>query len=375
MKFSILSGAYVNAGDFLIVDRSIKLLKHIYQDCEIKIYERRLSLEKDIDEINQSDALILAGGPAYMPDAYPKIIPLVDDLNKIKVKIITLGLGWCGENTSNKYIYHDYQFNETTKKLLERLSKDSKNLSCRDWYSTRVLKANGFNNTLMTGCPAWYDLDYINSCKIKKEVNIPFKRICVSDPAKTQNAKQAIKLVKYLKEKFKDAEILFVFHRRDNRKIESSAKSERTYDMVKNEIDKLGIKTADISGSAEAFSVYDNCDLHIGFRVHAHIYNLGHRNISLLIEEDGRGAGVNQALGLNSIRAYKEKNQFNSKLITKFNNFIERNRENNEYLIENVDDQFDMLFNNQFMQYETAFINMQQYYQIMINHIKNSIEE
>ena len=139
-------------------------------------------------------------------------------------------------------------------------------------------------------------------------------------------------------------------------------------------MDKLGVKTVDISGSAKAFSVYDDCDLHIGYRVHAHIYNLSQRNISLLIEEDGRGAGVNQALGLNSIKAYKERNQFNTQLITKFNNFIERNRENNQYLIENIDDEFNMLFNNQFMQYEIAFSIMQRYYEVMEKYIKNSIE-
>lgn len=374
MKFSVLSGAYINAGDFLIVDRSIKLLKYIYKDCEIKVYERRLPLDKYIDEINKSDALIIAGGPAYLPDVYPKIIPLVDNLEKIKVKIITLGLGWCGENTSDKYIYDEYKFNETTKKLLERLSKDNKNLSCRDWYSTRILNTNGFQNSIMTGCPAWYDLNYIDSCQIREGINIPFKKICVSDPAKTKNAVQAIKLMKYLKTKFKDAEITFVFHRRDNKKIESSQKSEETYEIIQNEMDKLGVKTKDISGSAEAFSIYNDCDLHIGFRVHAHIYNLSRRNISILIEEDGRGAGVNQALGLNSIRADKEKNQFNSKCITKLNNFMEKNKGNNEYLIKNVDDQFNMLFHNDFIQYETAFFNMQLYFEQMKKHIKSILE-
>lgn len=371
MKFSILSGAYVNAGDFLIVDRSIQLLKHFYKDCEIQTYERRLSLEQDIEEINKSDALILAGGPAYLPEAYPETIPLVDDLDKIKVKIVTLGLGWYGDNTTDQYIYQDYKFNDSTKRLLERLSRDNRNLSCRDWYSTRALKANGFSNTIMTGCPAWYDLNYIDSCEIRKEVNIPFKKICVSDPANTSNAIQVIKLIRYLKEKFKDAEIIFVFHRRDRSKMQNS---EKTYDMIKNEMDKLGIKTVDISGSAKAFSVYDDCDLHIGFRVHAHIYNLSHRNISLLIEEDGRGAGVNQALGLNSIKAYKEKNQFHSRLMRIINNFIEKDKEKNEYLIMNVDDQFNMLFNNDFLQYKTAFFNMQLYFEQMKRHIETIVE-
>ncbi len=374
MRFSVLSGAYINAGDFLIVDRSIKLLKNIYEDCEIKIYERRKPLDDYLEEINDSDALIMAGGPAYMPNVYPDIIPLVENLEDIKTKIVPLGLGWCGEYVTNKYIYNDYKFTENTKKLLKRLSQDNENLSCRDWYTARTLKENGFSNVIMTGCPAWYDLDYINSCKIKKEVNIPFKKICVSDPAKTKNAVQAIQLVKYLKEKFKSAEIIFVFHRRDAKKIESDKKSENTYDIIKKEMTAMGIKTVDISGSAEAFSVYNDCDLHIGFRVHAHIYNLSRRNISLLIEEDGRGAGVNQALGLNSIKAYRDKNQFDSKFMTKLNNFMVRNKENNEYLIKNIDDQFDILFNSEFMQYEMAFSYMNLYFEKMKQYIKQIIE-
>lgn len=369
MKFTVLSGAYINAGDFLIVNRSIKLLKNIYKDCEIKTFERRKPLDQYIDEINKTDALIMAGGPAYMPNVYPDIIPLVENLEDIKTKIVPIGLGWCGEYVNNNYIYNDYKFTEDTKKLLKRLSKDNENLSCRDWYTARVLKANGFKNVIMTGCPAWYDLNCINLCKIKKETNIPFKKICVSDPAKTQNAVQAIKLVKYLKEKFKDAEIIFVFHRRDAKKIESNVKSENTYDTIKRVMEAIGVKTIDISGSSEAFSVYDNCDLHIGFRVHAHIYNLSIRNISLLIEEDGRGAGVNQALGLNSIRAYRDKNQFDSKILTKFNNFVSRNKENNEYLINNIDDQFDILFNSKFIQYDMAFSYMNLYFEQMKKYI------
>lgn len=34
MRFAVLSGAYKNAGDYLIVDRSIKLLSPIYPEAE-----------------------------------------------------------------------------------------------------------------------------------------------------------------------------------------------------------------------------------------------------------------------------------------------------------------------------------------------------
>lgn len=51
----------------------------------------------------------------------------------------------------------------------------------------------------------------------------------------------------------------------------------------------------------DGFKEYDSCDLHIRFRVHAHIYNLSHGNTTLLINEDARGSGVNDALGIANI--------------------------------------------------------------------------
>ena len=47
--------------------------------------------------------------------------------------------------------------------------------------------------------------------------------------------------------------------------------------------------------------------MHVGYRVHAHIYNLSRRGTSILIEEDARGAGVNDALNLRHICAFKKK--------------------------------------------------------------------
>ncbi len=374
MKFSILSGAYVNAGDFLIVHRTIQLLKNVYPDCEISIYERRKNLENDLKEINKSDALILAGGPAYLPNVYPETIPLVDDLDRITTKIVAIGLGWYGKNTSNKYIYEEYKFSESTKKLFNRIIKDSGYLTCRDWYSVRALRANGINNAIMTGCPAWYNLEYIDKSEIRENISMPIKKICISDPANIQNFEQALKVVEYVKQKFTQADISFVFHRVE--------KNDEIHKNLEQKLEKIGVKIVNISNSADGFSVYDDCDLHIGYRVHAHIYNLSNRNISILIEEDGRGAGVNQALGLTTITAYEDNATkiFDKSIFGKLYRLFERKilkigvYKNNPYILEQLEDAFNMLIKNDFSIYKTAFFNMQMYYKIMEKHIKNIIE-
>lgn len=361
-KFSILSGAYVNAGDFLIVDRAIQLIKHVYKDCEIVVYKRKNDLTEYIEDINKTDALILAGGPAYMMNAYPDIIPLVADLDKIKTKIVSLGLGWYGKYTTDDYIYNDYKFTEKTKELLNRISKDSGFLTCRDWYSVKALKSNGFSNTIMTGCPAWYNIETIGKEKLREGINRSFKKICISDPAKSYHFEQAIELIKYLKEKYPQAEITCVFHRIE--------KENKLQEKVKN----LGIKIENISNSAEGFKIYNNCDLHIGFRVHAHIYNLSMRNISILIEEDGRGTGANEALGSKGVKAYENRKR-DSKLIRGIYKIVRKKYEkNNKYMIKNLDDILEELVQNDFIQYNTVFYNMNMYFKVMEDSIRKIIE-
>lgn len=55
MKIAVLHGAIINAGDFLIKNRAISLLKYFYPDSEIVEYYRNQSLEEKLPEINACD--------------------------------------------------------------------------------------------------------------------------------------------------------------------------------------------------------------------------------------------------------------------------------------------------------------------------------
>lgn len=62
MKVALLSGAYKNAGDYLIIQRCRELIEHVFPTCTITEYERRKSLDNKIDELNKNDVLVLGGG-------------------------------------------------------------------------------------------------------------------------------------------------------------------------------------------------------------------------------------------------------------------------------------------------------------------------
>ena len=111
MKIAVLHGAIINAGDFLIKNRAIALLKYFYPDSEIVEYYRNQSLEEKIPEINTCDILIFAGGPGYCNGFYPRMAPITDDLNKIKIPVMLLGMGWW-EHNSDVVSQYSYQFED-----------------------------------------------------------------------------------------------------------------------------------------------------------------------------------------------------------------------------------------------------------------------
>lgn len=381
MQFVILTGAYKNAGDFLIAKRSRELLNNIFPNAKIIEIKRNEKLEKYLDIINESKALILAGGPLYLCDAYPNVMPLVSELEQIRTKIVTLGCGWSGNDDSSDAMYYEYQFSHSMRKLLDRIIQDQGYLSCRDWLTVAVLEQNGYKDCLMTGCPAWYDIKNIENTReventgevedtgeventreventenaegtenvdikrnvYKKEKWI-YNKICISDPAYPENFPLALRMIEIIKQSYKQANIIFLFHRGHTEDQYTDRKTAIKYQQFYEKVN-LMVKTFDISYNSEGFKLYDDCDLHVGFRVHAHIYNLSRGNQSLLVEEDGRGAGVNDALGLARIRAYQnnrlrifnEKQYFLiSRLVTKLHHKVLRNAFFEEELVFNL---------------------------------------
>jgi hypothetical protein len=366
MRFSILSGAYKNAGDFLIVQRCKELLAYVYPDCEFIEYERRKDLSDSLDEINKSDCLILAGGPAYVSDIYPKRIPLTDNLNRIKAPIFSMALGW--KEFGNPNIKYQYLFDEKTMELWHRIENDGFALGCRDWNSVEVLHRAGIRRTTMTGCAAWYDFDFVKTTTLQSDLG--YKKICVSDPGRTANYDSAITLVKHLKAKFPHAEIQFVFHRGIGADANTGKNAGAALEKLTKYLKDIGINYMDISYSADGFSIYDTCDLHIGFRVHAHIYSLSKRRASVLIEEDLRGAGINQAVGLPSIKAMKDnvqrtKNKYVKKILMRNSNICNPN------LLDDIDACLRYYEQTSGKPLEWAFERMQYYFDVMIEHIQS----
>lgn len=354
MKLLFLHGAIKNCGDFLIAHRSRLLIQSLVPECEIISYWEGTDFSKkeNYAVLSECDGIVFGGGPFFTNNIYPNDIPLIPDIKALSKPMINIGGGWYGRD--NKYTtIKNYPLNSESLELLRKIENSTGELSCRDWFTVNMLQEKGFK-AVMNGCPAWYDLNYINRTDFQPPKSI--NRICVSDPANSKNSKSAVELLNWLKTRFPQAAVVLVYHRGIN----------KNTDLYKY-AHKENIEIVDISGGHEGFKIYDECQLHIGYRVHSHIYNMSHRNFSILIEEDGRGAGVNNALGLESIKAYRELS-FDQPVLKKFEYKFAYKQ--NPSMVDELEALIIKTYATSGLEYRQAFEKMQFYYSKMKQHIE-----
>ncbi len=287
----ILTGAIKNLGDYLIGERARQLIRH-FTDEEIVEFSRFEPLDDKLEVINRSKAVILCGGPAYASDMYPGIYPLCSPIDKIKVPIIPFGLGWSGHPFQEP---EKFEFTQESFGLLDKIHQQISYSCCRDVITHSILKRQGWDNVIMTGCPAWYDLEFMNQpFRIKKDI----KKIVLTTPANRTLGNQFIKVLEMTQRQFPEATIYVSFHRGILLGKKMTPRKSLSYTIVAAKSLLRKAKVVDVSGDLKKIDFYADCDLHIGYRVHGHLYFLAKRLPSILINEDGRGLGMVTSMDL-----------------------------------------------------------------------------
>lgn len=297
--YILLHGAIRNVGDFLIFERARELIQTYRKVGQFIELPRWLSLKPYLDVINASSGVILCGGPGYARDFYPGVFPFTSHLTEIRVPIIPLGLGWSGKPSTST---GQFTFTPQSRKALEYIHAHIRYSSVRDVITERILKQANIDNVVTSGCPAWYHLPSVD-----RDFTPPkaIKHVVVSTPAQPANFAQAAQLIQFVAHRFPKSERYLVFHRGilpDKNK--TMRKSVLEIGLVM--YGKLrGYRIIDASYSVRKIDFYQACDLHIGYRVHAHIDFLSLRKPSILIQEDGRGVGQSETLQTEDVWAEK----------------------------------------------------------------------
>ncbi|MCF6366838.1 MAG: polysaccharide pyruvyl transferase family protein [Bacteroidales bacterium] len=337
--YILLSGAIKNIGDYLIFDSAKKLIKKHISDNIIEL-NRWENHSSKIDLLNSSKAIIICGGPGFGENMYPQIYPIVDSLNKLKVPVTTLGVGWSGKPALN---HEKFKFSENSKILLNYINKSFGKISCRDVLTNKILNQNGYENSVMTGCPVWFrELDTLET---KKTTEI--KKIVFTTPANRKLTGQTNRILKLLKRRYKNAEIIVSFHRGILPDKFTGLRDSSAYLLMSSFAKLKGCSIKDVSYDLEKLKFYKNADLHIGYRVHAHLFFLANGLPSILLSEDGRGLGMSKTFNLPELYAYSK--SFESgfeKYLEKFEDNIFSISESNTIFIKNKYEEMKKFLNN-----------------------------
>lgn len=306
MKALIVNFSISNGGDYLIEKRTNDLIKKSFPQWDIQSISGLKPVSTKV--LNSFDRIIVGGGPHYDDRIIRTLfMPLFLDIDNISPSIHILGSGIYGEDCFAESINTRF-FADDVKSFLEKLLRGGGSLGCRDILSYIVMKNSGFSSVYLTGCPAWYSLDFLDKTLRNEVRDSKIEKIVVSDPGVTKNAdeqdiraKQAIELIDKVWELFPSANIIFTFNNGIKTKY-----SHKCNNIINDYLKKNSIPVYELAYDEKKFSIYDDADLHIGFRVHSHIYALSRRIPSILVEEDLRGYGMNETLGLPHLLSYDD---------------------------------------------------------------------
>jgi hypothetical protein len=333
MRLLMLTSPYTNAGDFLIFKRAQRLLESQGKEvCIETVHEtRKDQFDLSVKDINGYSGVVTGGGGAQFVEEYILKTFVYSNLDEIKVPIHYMGTGLYGRTGDESHVYQ-IKYSEAVRDYFRKILQRGGSVCARDFTVASILKHNDINGYDITGCPAWFDLRNVGTCNVKKTVLEDVQRIVVSNQGITkksseqeEKALQTIELLKYLKNKFNNPEITVTFNNGIDTKY--SSKHNR---MVQEFALSSNMECLDISGSADGFAVIDEADIHIGYRLHSHIYSLSVRVPSILIEEDLRGYGFNDTLGLPHLTAFDHMNMLKK-----------REYRGNPYLLYRLDDIID----------------------------------
>lgn len=309
--YAILTGSKNNAGDFLIKYRAKQLLVQIRPDREIvDLHGWQPFDDETLDVVNNSRGLLLTGGPALQEKMRPRVYGLVDDLAEIKVPIITMGVGWYSQQGDWRNT-HKYFLNKASRELLDRIASDGYLSSVRDYHTLNVLTHMGYDNYLMTGCPALYSTEHLGQAITAGEVRKVAFSLGVGMKTSRRMERQMRSVIQAVSEVFGDGKTCVVFHHglSDNY-LKAAGATRDLYEAnrrMADWLDSRNIPFVDISGSAEnLINFYSEVDLHIGYRVHAHIFMSSISKPSILLSEDGRGKALGRVLGGACLDAYEK---------------------------------------------------------------------
>ena len=308
----------------LITYSFVKILTKRFPEVRFEIVFRETNLDN-----YQKDEICAIFSPGFYvgKEAYPIIFSLYSNLENLPL-FFPISCVYGG-------IDHKQTLYSTQEKtILNKLKRDVEKFWCRDVAIVEMLLRNGIEAEF-SGDMALYDEDYLNT-----EFYPPciIKSIAFTIGHHYEFYSQAIEVLKYIKERFEEAELFVCYHS----KVAKVAKTIGDY------AESLGYSKVVLHGDVRKMEqFYSRIDLHVGYRLHGHIAALRKRKPSILLAEDVRSLGFMQTECINvGCFECKIKNDIDEQIVSKISDFVEYQLSNNFYQYDKCFKFIDKTYNN-----------------------------
>ena len=307
-----------NVGDFLIFNKAKELITHFLKPSDTITHSRIEEIGNRISEVNETDAIFISGGPGYRTLFYPQIYPFLKSIDEITIPIIPYGLGWQG---IPRYLPRKFHFSTLSEKYIRRIHENIPSSTTRDEITKEILNRIGITNVINSGCPTLYDLDKMkNNQTFRKPTHI--ENVVVSMAQSHHLHRQNVDLLRAVNQMFPDAKRFALFHRGTNADDQTTEEEGFALRNLVSKSRQQGYEIVDLAYNHNQMQIYEDADIHIGYRVHGHAFSVSKRVPTFLLWEDGRGQGMSMNLDLPGVRAFKIKTLDRLPRPQRFNRYI-----------------------------------------------------
>lgn len=279
-----------NIGDYLISKSTERAIRQIVPDCEITTFFRADKWESIREDIKAQDHIIFACLAIRARDIAKRIYPYINEIIGSGIPFTILAAG-TQLPVHKKRMGPVGKCSNANRALLNEISDKCCGFSTRGCVTQAFCSSLGLE-TENAGDIAYFDKRFDG---LKFEPSRPIKRIAISDPHYWRSFRREFSEVYYgLKYRFPEAEIIIPLHGKSG---------------FREVLEREGLDIVPIYENPDnGLDIYDSVDLHVGFRVHAHVSMLKRRRYSYLIEQDGRGCDYGRNMNANiSVPCYVSK--------------------------------------------------------------------
>jgi len=281
-KIYVAHGAIHNSGDYLIFHRGWDLLERFISAEDVEL----VPIKRWEPITGHCDALIILGGPIVSRKMHLQSNNIKNYIEKNDVPVIPLGVGISGTGYSAS---EPYFIDQDSVDFWTTVYDSSRLFSVRDVHTRQVLRDYNIP-AVLTGCPAFYDQEYISESSDEPggllkgdhhNLTITIPNVRLSSVLSTITT---LFFLSYLRITFSDGERFP--HRRV---VFQHGFNSFGNDVIAKIARVLGFETVDGSDrSIDQITEIHDSDIHIGTRLHTNIFFLSRNKASYLLNVDNR---------------------------------------------------------------------------------------